>query len=134
MSKVLPLRHGQPVDDLWLAKCRVAKAITLIYCEKRLYEGLDILCDLVGLGSMRDPLASVAEVNEWLNKMLPEIPFQPDVPNSKKEPSAYLLSKLAVGRKCPECNRVVLSLAPKVRKDRLPTCPTCGRRFNNKRK
>ncbi len=53
----------------WLEKEKIRRAIVTIHAERRYYEGLDILCQLVDWGSFRcEGLYPSEEMNAWLKK------------------------------------------------------------------
>ncbi len=113
-------------EETWIKFQKVCKAICLIHAEGRYYEGMDLLCEVVGWGKLLRGINPPEEMDKWVREqsgVVKEKSVQPDTPVSP-----------TVGKRCPSCKRIVRIVSEtRKRKNRKPSCPVCGMRFNKLR-
>lgn len=106
-----------------LDRQKVCQAIVTIHAEKRYYEGMDILCKVVGWPPLLHGFHTPEEMNIWLDNVI-----KPPMLKEKK-----VEGKQHKTRKCVSCGRRYDPDRKYFRKSKI-VCQECGRRINNKEK
>lgn len=113
----------------------VARAVTLIHAEARYYEGLDILCGLIGWGSFHcEGLYPANEMNAWVRRQgAGDKPMETPPELATHPLPAPVMKPVKPWARCKTCGRANVPNKG-IRKARKMTCPECGRGINGKRK
>jgi hypothetical protein len=121
LHQIIERRKPADLEPAERVRQRICRAIVTIHAEGRYYDGLDLLCELVGWGTFRNELYPEAAMTDWLaSKGAKRI--KPDLV-TEHPAMAAAISRTRV---CKTCRRqyVVTSIPKPNLKNR---CSECGR-------
>lgn len=127
MARVIKLKKSVILSENELDRQRVCQAIVTIHAEKRYYEGMDMLCKVVGWPPLLHGFHTPEEMNVWLDSVI-----KPPLTKKAEEIVTLIPEKIHKSKKCVDCGRRYSPDRSYLRKSKS-VCRGCGRRINKKR-
>lgn len=122
MTRVLQFKRPVQISKDELDRQRVCQAIVTIHAMKSYYEGMDMLCKVVGWPPLLHGFHTPEEMNAWLESVIkPPLPRDAEVIVAKKYKT----------KKCGTCGRRHDPDRKYLRKSKT-VCQGCGRRTNKR--
>lgn len=128
MTKIIQLPRYPSISKDELDRQRVCQAIVTIHSMKSYYEGMDMLCKVVGWPPLLHGFHTPEEMNIWLDSVIK--PPLPQVTQVEEVVAPEI--KLKKSRKCGDCGRRYVPGREFIRKAKS-VCQGCGRRINKRR-